>query len=751
MKPLSSPFPGTTTFFRASLVGALVVLVVHVGFIMLAPVSTDLRTAVHDVLVVIEGALASIALFYAARRSAQYSKRLGLAWLLLGIATTSYMIGDAIWTVIEVGLGQSDLFPSLADAGYLPYYLLFIAGILLMPIKRLTRAEGIKLLLDMGIIMIASVLVYRTFLFAPIIEKATDTVTFIFTLAYPAFDLVLLWGVVVVLLRQTRQRPGPLLLLAGSALCLAFADSFFNYQNINGTYESGGSFTDPIYVVSLLLAALAGIWQGQIKLTSKDSFASANDYQPKKLARSSMTRQSIYLLLPYLWVVIAYVTLIWEHSWDHAHLGLDEASHDFTFVSVGVGIIIVLVLMRQLIALRENENLSSDLARMLDVSQILASPLELGQLSGLIRTELRQLIEFDVVAIWIVQDKNTLVSFQDVEPLNTKSQHNIQLTITEPIQAMLEDSQPMWVPQGSPVMDVMRDQIFFATNPGIDGTSTPKPVLSWIAAPLVTNDRRVGVLAIGHAQPNAYEQSHANLLAAFANQAAAAIENAQLRKQEASAAAAAERARLARELHDSVSQALFGIFLGTRTTRQLISTQPNNDSAIASADYVLNLTEGALAEMRALIFELRPENLVTEGLVAALQKQVTSLCKRHNLDAHITATPGEPLVTIEVKEALYRIALEAIQNTIKHAQASEVDIVLTSQPDSVCLEVRDNGKGFSVTTSYDGHYGLISMRERAERCGALFNAESQPGHGTKIRVRVPHTVAPASITAVGLL
>jgi hypothetical protein len=105
--------------FRAVLIGVLVLFVVHIGFNLFAPVSPELRTAVHDVLVVVEGLAASAVLFYAAKRAACYDRQRALAWGLLGAATTSYMLGDAIWTVIEVVLKQ-DPFPSLADVGYLP-------------------------------------------------------------------------------------------------------------------------------------------------------------------------------------------------------------------------------------------------------------------------------------------------------------------------------------------------------------------------------------------------------------------------------------------------------------------------------------------------------------------------------------------------------------------------------------------------------------------------------------------------------
>ncbi len=719
--------------FRLTLMGVLALFGAHVGFYLFAPVNAGLRVAVHDVLVVLEGVAASAALFYAAKCSSPYSMRYALAWGLLGAATTSYMLGDAIWTVIEVWLRQ-DPFPSLADAGYLPYYPLFIAGILLLPKRRLSRHESLKLLLDMGVVTIASMLVYRTFLFAPIIEHADDPFTFIVTLAYPALDLVLLWGVIVLLLRQTQQLQIPLLLLAGSALCLTFADSFFNYQSAAGIYESGSSFIDPFYVASLLLAVLAGVLEGSIQKHNARPDAEARAQAP---AQRRTTSKWVYLVLPYVWVAMAYALLLWEHHNEHSTAQAEVAASDFLLNALGVGLIIILVLLRQLVMLRENEHLSSDLTRLLDASQILASPLQINQLPGLIQTELHRLIAFDLVSIWVTQDKTTLVAFKNgVAQPESQDVPAITLSISDAIKQLLEANQPTLVSYSSSearAEDALPQQLFHSSAPEPAVSALP---LSWIVTPLITNDRRVGLLAIGHAQANAYEQTHANLLTAFANQAAAAIENAQLRKQEAAAAAAAERARLARELHDSVSQALFGISLGTRTTRQLITTDAKK--AIASTDYVLNLTDGALAEMRALIFELRPENLVTEGLVVALQKQVTALCKRHNLDARITATPGEPILSIEAKEALYRITLEALQNTIKHAHASQVHVVLNSQADFVFLEICDNGIGFIPSVLQDGHYGLISMRERAERCGATFEAESYPGRGTTVRVRVPN-------------
>ncbi len=198
-------------------------------------------------------------------------------------------------------------------------------------------------------------------------------------------------------------------------------------------------------------------------------------------------------------------------------------------------------------------------------------------------------------------------------------------------------------------------------------------------------------------------------------------------------AALQERQRLARELHDSVSQTLYGIGLGAHTAQEVLERDP--EQAMASLEYVITLAEAGLAEMRALIFELRPESLETEGLVAALTKQVVVLHARYKLAVE-TDLGEEPDLSLEKKHALYRIAQEACHNIVKYARASTVVLRLAEQKDEILLEVRDNGRGFDPTGSFPGHLGLRSMQERIEKVNGAFAIESTPGQGTCIRVRV---------------
>jgi signal transduction histidine kinase len=200
-------------------------------------------------------------------------------------------------------------------------------------------------------------------------------------------------------------------------------------------------------------------------------------------------------------------------------------------------------------------------------------------------------------------------------------------------------------------------------------------------------------------------------------------------------AALQERQRLARELHDSVSQALYGISLGVHTIREALESS-DPEQAIAPIEYVLALTEAGLAEMRALIFELRPESLETEGLVAALIRQVAVLRTRYKLAVEVDLA-DELDLSLERKEALYRIAQEALHNIVKHAHASAVVLRLARQEREILLEVRDNGRGFDPTRPFPGHLGLLSMRERVTKMGGTLTIESIPGQGTHLGVRVP--------------
>jgi signal transduction histidine kinase len=151
---------------------------------------------------------------------------------------------------------------------------------------------------------------------------------------------------------------------------------------------------------------------------------------------------------------------------------------------------------------------------------------------------------------------------------------------------------------------------------------------------------------------------------------------------------------------------------------------------------VLRLADAGMAELRALIFELRPEALEQEGLVAALEKQAAAMRARYGIAVEADL-PAAVEASQPVQEALYRIAQEALHNIVKHARASRVTVAVGREGGAVTLRIGDDGVGFDPTGSFPGHLGLRSMAERAEKLGGSFAIESAPGAGSTIRVAIP--------------
>ena len=261
-------------------------------------------------------------------------------------------------------------------------------------------------------------------------------------------------------------------------------------------------------------------------------------------------------------------------------------------------------------------------------------------------------------------------------------------------------------------------------------------IRSLIEVTIIDSGGAVGLLNAFYSTPRTFSEAEKRVFAAVAKRASVAIDNARLYAQAESLAATQERQRLARELHDSVSQALYGIALGARTARTLLDRDATK--AVEPVDYVLQLAEAGLAEMRALIFELRPESLAEQGLVVAIEKQAASMRARYGIAVAATLC-DEPDVPLPMKEALYRVAQEAMHNVVKHARATAVDVALADDAGAVTLEVRDNGLGFDPDGDFPGHLGLRSMRERVTRLGGIFEVTSAANEGTAIRVVLRRT------------
>jgi signal transduction histidine kinase len=218
----------------------------------------------------------------------------------------------------------------------------------------------------------------------------------------------------------------------------------------------------------------------------------------------------------------------------------------------------------------------------------------------------------------------------------------------------------------------------------------------------------------------------------------AALELAESHRREGERAAL-ERQRIARDLHDSVSQSLFSTTLHVRTAQRALEQEQLNASGPVGEELgeIGQLTRGALAEMRALILELRPGALAEEGLVAALSKQAAALSAREGLVIEVDGPDARLPLGPEVEEQLYRLGQEALANVVKHARASSATVRIAANDDTVTIEVHDDGRGFDPAAVGPEHFGLRSMRGRVADLGGRLEITSTPGGGTVLRVEVP--------------
>jgi PAS domain S-box-containing protein len=258
---------------------------------------------------------------------------------------------------------------------------------------------------------------------------------------------------------------------------------------------------------------------------------------------------------------------------------------------------------------------------------------------------------------------------------------------------------------------------------------------SLLIVPLKADTKLIGVLNILD-KPGEITQEDLRIIDLFAGQAAIIIEHVRLQHQAEQLAVLEERQRLARELHDSVTQALYSVTLYADAARMAHSAK-RWTALERNLQEVRNMAREAMYDMRLLVFELRPVMLETEGLVSALRTRLAAVEGRSGLKTEVRVE-GERRLPIALEQELYRIAQEALNNVVKHAQAKEVDVIIKYDDKSVSLEMIDDGQGFDIeVASQSGGLGLRGMQERVKQLGGSLGIESASGKGTRLTIRIP--------------
>ena len=273
------------------------------------------------------------------------------------------------------------------------------------------------------------------------------------------------------------------------------------------------------------------------------------------------------------------------------------------------------------------------------------------------------------------------------------------------------------------------------SDPRYEGWPDEHPTMrSFLGVPIVARGEIIGAVYLTEKageRHGLFTDDDVELIQILAAHAAIAIENARLYESSRELSIVEERKRLARELHDSVVQSLYAVSL----TAEGAARQPGADGARDALLQIAELARGAMDEMRGLIFELRPAVLEQDGLVPALRKHAEVLCRVHAVEIAVEVD-GERRLDARTEQGLFRIAQEALGNSLKHAGARRVDLRVAMPDGRVAISVCDDGEGFEpdVARRRSGRLGLTSMQERAEALGAELSIDSSPAAGTTVSV-----------------
>jgi signal transduction histidine kinase len=260
---------------------------------------------------------------------------------------------------------------------------------------------------------------------------------------------------------------------------------------------------------------------------------------------------------------------------------------------------------------------------------------------------------------------------------------------------------------------------------------------SFLGVPIVAPEGIIGAFYLTCKEgAEAFGDDDLQLIELLAAHAAIAITNARLYERSRELSTLAERNRLALELHDVVSQKLFALVLAAESAATLLDREP--EAARAQVARVQDTAREALAELRSLIFELRPPDLVADGLAGALRKHVEVLRGLHATPIDLDLEAGASTSETERDRDVLRIAQEALHNALRHAGADHVGVRLHGRDGMLALEVADDGAGFDPADAElrARHLGLTSMEERAQRLGGRLEIASAPGAGATVRLEV---------------
>lgn len=315
-----------------------------------------------------------------------------------------------------------------------------------------------------------------------------------------------------------------------------------------------------------------------------------------------------------------------------------------------------------------------------------------------------------------VPERHLVLAAQHGIPISPDSQMAIIPETLEAVRWVLDHAEPL---------QILETQ----TDPRIPPAMQAMGSMTMLIIPMMLESQALGIIGLTRPAGSPYSQDEIVRLSAVADEVATFIQS---NRQRQLSIALAERQRLVRDLHDSVTQKLYGLVITAEATQAKIQAgiedEPNK-----VIGKMAEIARQALKEMRLFLFQMQPVDFERDGLVVALRQRLAAVENRADMNVRLTADENFHL-PLEKQLALYFIAQEALNNILKHARAKNVNIWLKNRRSNITLEIDDDGCGFDPKMSDSGGMGMRSMRERAVQMGGKLKIASAPGSGTKIFV-----------------
>ena len=353
-----------------------------------------------------------------------------------------------------------------------------------------------------------------------------------------------------------------------------------------------------------------------------------------------------------------------------------------------------------------------------DMATLMHTTLNLDEVYDRFVEIVSQVIPNDLLNIFVIDNDLGHIVCQQGYPESLKDALALQMYTVDSLPGIrdMQRNRQLLV-----IADIAPDEHYFIE--AIDGMH------SYLGAPIVAGGELLGIISLGSRAVDFFTAAHAEYLQAFVNQAAGAIQNAKLHQESQRLAASKERERLARELHDSVTQTLFS---ASMIAQSLPHLWKNGETEVRQviAD-LARLTQGALAEMRTLLVELHPEAVEAGDLGELLKYLLNTLAAQRPIATKLELI-GHQQLKPEVQVAFYRIAQAALNNILNHSQAEETIVRLQRGSDRAELSITDDGQGFDINAISANHFGLSNMRQRARAIGAELTIYSGTNEGTQL-------------------